>query len=127
MLNKSWYDKGRRIRTAEEAKDCEYGFIIEAKHGETYTTDKIILIKPDSIDKDIEAKLNNDNYVVYERIKVEREPIFSEEVDKILNNLLTDFIVDIDLNDYYHSRTPIDLLLKKLKNKLDIVLKENKQ
>jgi len=125
MLNKIWKVKGNEINTVAEVKDAIYGIILENKFGSSvYDKELITGYKFSYSDEEIFNKLNDLklNYKIFALKEIKRPAIFTEEIDNIINDIVIEN--KDELEEYSITETNMDNLLKKLKEKLDIKLKE---
>lgn len=125
MLNKFWYGKGKQIKNADDAKNSYLGFIFVDVYDNRFYYEPDILVQPHATDADIQKRINTVNksgYKIYERVKIVREPVFSDKVDHLLNDVIIENMNDLD--EFSCEETNMDKLLKELNKYFNISLKE---
>lgn len=111
------YKKGKEIKTIEDAKGVEVVLIEESlgcntKHISAY--DGWILRSQKNID-DIVAQGGH----IFERVKVERIPVFSKDIDDELDGILVEFAMDYSNTDFGCEKY-VEQVLQKLYKILEV-------
>ena len=129
MLKNRNYVKGKQILTIEDlvnapstlflkdkkCKDVE--FCIDSPVNNTFS-----VFEKDEIQKWLEKGL--ENYDIWERVQEDREIVFSDKVDNLLDDMLSSFALEYADNEY-HEAELMENFLRELKEKFRIEVREN--
>ena len=80
------------------------------------------VFEKDKIKEFVEAGL--ENYDIWERIEEDREIVFSDKVDNLLDDMLSSFALEYADNEY-HEAELMENFLRELKEKFRIEVREN--
>ena len=129
MLKTKNYVKGKQILTVEDlvnapstlflkdkkCKDVE--FCIDSPVNNTFS-----VFEKDEIQKWLEKGL--ENYDIWERVQEDREIVFSDKVDNMLDDMLSSFALEYADNEY-HEAELMEKFLHELKEKFRIEVRED--
>ena len=124
MLKESWYERGDEVLTAADVKYCYFGmFIVDELTGVTVAVDKqMFLRKTDEETLERINQVHKERHKIYERKKRFRIPVFTEKTDKILDEMLSTLVSDLE--DVEYDREDIyEKFLEELREKFYVVLK----
>ena len=119
MLINSKFVKGKEIKCLEDMKQAVDGLWLKDKqHNWTeFVIDNPYVSKQwGEEDVKYEDWLNRglESYIIYERIREDRVPIFSEEIDNRLDDMLASFAYEYSGSEY-HQDEIMENFLKELK------------
>ena len=127
MLIKSKFIKGNKINSFEDLKNAEDGLWLEYKPGTNiYQHNSFVIDNPyvgkiwgDGDQKYISwlSNLFND-YIPYTRVKEERMPVFTDDLDEKLDDLFSQFAYNYSDSEF-HQDEIMEKLLQDLKNILE--------
>lgn len=129
MLKQKIYKIGKQILTVADLKDAPSTLFMKFKKGwEEFSTDNPVnnQFSRDGEDDDmIQFWLdkNLQQYDIYERLVENRKPIFSEEIDQILDDMFAEFAYDYTDSENYKEEY-MEVLLEELNCKFNITLKK---
>ena len=128
MLKTRNYVKGKQILTLKDLKDAPSTLFMKLKNGwEEFSIDNPVnnQFSRDGDDDMIQFWLdkNLQRYDIYERLIEDRVPIFSEEIDQILDDMLSEFAYNYTDSENYQEDYMEDLL-EELACKFNITLKK---
>lgn len=129
MLKQKIYEKGKQILTVNDLKAAPSTLFVRLKYaifGEFAIDNPVnnmfsCIGEDDLIQKWMENNLKN--YDVWERIEKNRTPIFSEKIDKTLDDMFAEFAYAYTDSENYREEFMEDLL-EELNCKFNITLKE---
>lgn len=129
MLKTRQYIKGKQILTAEDLinapstlflkdKRCKsVEFCIDSPVNNIFSVFEQVLIEK-------WLKKGLETYDIWERIEEDREIVFSDKVDTMLDDMLSSFALEYADNEY-HEAELMEKFLRELKEKFRIEVKEN--
>ena len=128
MLKQKTYKIRKQILTVKDLKDAPSTLFMKLKNGwEEFGIDNPVNNKFSKIGDDdlIQFWLdkNLQLYDIYERIIEDRRPIFSKEIDQILDDMLSEFAYNYTDSENYQEEFMEDLL-EELAYKFNITLKK---
>ena len=132
MLKTKNYIKGKQILTVKDLKDAPSTLFKKLKNGwEEFGIDNPVnnQFSRDGEDDDMIQFWLDKNlqlYDIYERIIEDRRPIFSEEIDQILDDMLSEFAYNYTDSENYQEEFMEDLL-EELKYIFNITLIDKKE
>ena len=114
-MKEYYYIKGKEILDYLDVINAKEGIWVE--HGfESYVVDQSCILR--KTEEETFLLLNKckfqDNCKLYIREKVKRQPIFSEKLDKLIEELLSDYLNSIECGDYLDSDKALDDFLSSL-------------
>ena len=129
MLKTINYSKGKQILTVSDIKNAPDGLFIKDKTmKELYCIDNPLNREFSLLcdDEDIEKWLNKalKTHDMWERVREDREVVFSDKVDNMLDDMLSSFALEYADNEY-HEAELMENLLRELKEKFRIEVTEN--
>ena len=129
MLKTRNYVKGKQILTAEDLINAPSTLFLKDKRckGVECCIDNPVntvfsIFEKDKIKEFVEAGL--ENYDIWERIEEDREIVFSDKVDNLLDDMFSSFALEYADNEY-HEAELMENFLRELKEKFRIVVREN--
>ena len=128
MLKTKIYKKGKQILTLKDLKEAPDTLFMKLKKGyEEFAIDNpVTSYFPEMdiiqfwLDKNLQL------YDIYERIVEDRRPVFSKEIDQILDDMLSEFAYDYTDSENYQEEFMEDLL-EELKYIFNITLIDKKE
>ena len=128
MLKQKIYKKGKQILTVKDLKDAPSTLFMKLKMGwEDFSIDNPVNAQFSKIGDDDMIQFwldkNLQLYDIYERLIEDRRPVFSEEIDQILDDMLSEFAYDYTDSENYQEEFMEDLL-EELACKFNITLKK---
>ena len=130
MLRRKQYIKGRAILTVDDLKNAPSTLFISVKDStrkESGIDNPVnTLFSRIGEDSDIQHWLDKTLkfYSIWERIEEKREPIFSEEIDCMLDDMLSTFAYEYSDSEY-HQEEVMEKLLKNINEKFTLEVKAN--
>ena len=105
MLINSKFVKGKEIRCLEDMKKAVDGLWLKGRYPNwtEFVIDNPWVSKQwGEEDAKYEDWLNKglESYIVYERVREDRIPVFSEEIDNRLDDMLSSFALEYSSNEY---------------------------
>lgn len=129
MLKTKTYSKGKQILTVEDLINAPSTIFLKDKR---YKNSEVCIDNPvnnvfsvfekDKIKEFVEAGLKN--YDMWERVQEDREIVFSDKVDNMLDDMLSSFALEYDDNEY-HEAEIMEKFLHELKEKFRIEVRED--
>ena len=129
MLKTINYSKGKQILTVEDLINAPSTIFLKDKR---YKNSEVCIDNPvnnvfsvfekDKIKEFVEEGLKN--YDMWERVREDREVVFSDKVDNMLDDMLSSFALEYADNEY-HEAELMENLLRELKEKFRIEAREN--
>ena len=131
MLKAKIYKKGKQILTLKDLKDAPSTLFMKLKKGwEEFCIDNPVNNQFSKIGEDDRIQFwldkNLQLYDIYERLIENRRPVFSEEIDQILDDMLSEFAYNYTDSENYQEEFMEDLL-EELKYIFDITLIDKKE
>lgn len=125
MLKQKIYKIGKQILTIEDLKNAPTTLFMKRKKGweEFATNNPVYNYFPEMdiiqfwLDKNLQL------YDIYERLIEDRRPVFSGEIDQILDEMLSEFAYDYTDSENYQEDF-MEQLLEELACKFNITLKK---
>lgn len=100
MLKEYWYERGDEVKTSVDVKYCHFGVFIVDKLDHVITSiDKNFFVERADTDEDVQRRIDlvqKEGYKVFERKKCFRIPVFMEETDRGIDDLVTQLVSDLD-------------------------------
>ena len=129
MLKTKTYSKGKQILTVSDLKNAPSGLFVKDKTmTEFYCIDNPVNREFSRLgdDEAIEKWLNKglQTHDMWERVQEDREIVFSDKVDNMLDDLLSQFAYDYSDSEY-HQEELMEEFLHKLKKEFKIEVREN--
>lgn len=124
MLKHTWYERGDEVRTVSDTKYCYFGMIlVDESTDYSYGVDKEVIVRPTDEEtlKRIED-IHKEGYKIYERKKRFRIPVFTEQTDKVLDDMLSELVSDLEGVEYNREEI-YEKFLKELSEKFYVVMK----
>ena len=130
MLINSKFVKGKEIKCLEDMKQAVDGLWLKDKrHSWTeFVIDNPWISKQwGEEDTTYEDWLNRglESYIIYERVKEDRIPVFSDEIDNRLDDMLASFAYEYSDSSEYRQSEIMENFLKELKEKFRIEVRED--
>lgn len=127
MLKQKTYKIGKQILTVADLKDAPSTLFMKLKKGwEQFSIDNPVNSIFSKIGEDDEIQFwldkNLQRYDIWERIAEDRKPIFSEEIDQILDDMFAEFAYNYTDSENYQEDYMEDLL-EELNCRFNITLK----
>ena len=132
MLKQKIYKKGKQILTIKDLKDAPNTLFVSYKHNkdDCFCLDNPVNSQFSKIGEDDMIQFwldkNLQLYDIYEKIIEDRRPIFSEEIDQILDDMLSEFAYNYTDSENYQEEFMEDLL-EELKYIFNITLIDKKE
>ena len=132
MLKQKTYKIGKQILTVKDLKDAPSTLFMKLKNGwEEFGIDNPVnnQFSRDGEDDDMIQFWLDKNlqlYDIYERIVEDRRPVFSKEIDQILDDMLSEFAYNYIDSENYQEEFMEDLL-EELKYIFNITLIDKKE
>lgn len=125
------YKKGKQILTLKDLKDAPSALFMKLKKGwEEFAIDNPVNNQFSKIGEDDRIQFwldkNLQLYDIYERLIENRRPVFSEEIDQILDDMLSEFAYNYTDSENYQEEFMEDLL-EELKYIFNITLIDKKE
>ena len=119
MLLNSKFVKGKEITCLEDMKQAIDGLWLQDRthHWNEFVVDNPYMFKQWKDDDDkYQQYLDRclESYIVYERVKENRVPIFNDEIDNRLDDMLSSFAYEYSDSEY-HQAEIMENFLKELK------------
>ena len=129
MLKTKTYSKGKQILTVSDLKNAPSGLFVKDKTmTEFYCIDNPVNWEFSLLgdDEAIEKWLNKGlkTHDMWERVQEDREIVFSDKVDNMLDDMLSSFALEYADNEY-HEAELMENFLRELKEKFRIEVREN--
>ena len=129
MLKTKTYSRGKQILTVSDLKNAPSELFVKDKTmTEFYCIDNPVNREFSRLgdDEAIEKWLNSalKTHDLYERIVENREIVFSDKVDNMLDDMLSSFVLEYADNEY-HEADLMEKFLRELKEKFRIGVREN--
>ena len=125
MLINSKFVKGKEIKCLEDMKQAVDGLWLKDKR---HNWTEFVIDNPWTFkawgegDEKYEDWLNRglESYIIYERVREDRIPVFSEEIDNKLDDMLASFAYEYSNNEYRQSEIMENFLqeLRKLNEEI---------
>lgn len=129
MLKTRNYIRGKQILTVSDLKNAPSALYVRDKTmTEFYCIDNPVnrefscLGDGEAIEKWLNSALKTHD--LYERIVENREVVFSDKIDNMLDDILSDFAYEYASTEY-HQEDLMEKLLRELKEKFRIEVREN--
>lgn len=129
MLKIRNYVKGKQILTAEDLINATSTLFLKDKRCKSVevcidnpVNSVLSIFEKDKIKEFLEAGL--ENYDIWERIEEDRDIVFSDKVDNMLDDMLSSFALEYADNEY-HEAELMEKFLHELKDKFRIEVREN--
>lgn len=129
MLKTKTYSRGKQILTVSDLKNAPSGLFVKDKNmTEFYCIDNPVNREFSRLgdDEAIEKWLNKglQTHDMWERVQEDREIIFSDRIDNMLDDMLSTFALEYADNEY-HEAELMENFLRELKEKFRIEVREN--
>jgi enoyl reductase-like protein len=129
MLKTKIYSKGKQILTVEDLINAPSTLFLKDKRCKSVefcidnpVNSVLSIFEKDKIKEFIEAGL--ENYDIWERVEEDREIVFSDKVDNMLDDMLSSFALEYADNEY-HEAELMEKFLHELKEKFRIEVRED--
>lgn len=129
MLKTKNYVKGKQILTAEDLINAPSTLFLKDKRYKSVeccidnpVNTVFSIFEKDKIKEFVEAGL--ENYDIWERIEEDREVVFSDKIDNMLDDMLSSFALEYADNEY-HEAELMEKFLRELKENFRIEVRED--
>lgn len=129
MLKTRNYVKGKQILTVEDLINAPSTLFLKDKRCKSveFCIDSPVnnifsIFEKDEIEKWLEKGL--ETYYMWERVQEDREIVFSDKIDAMLDDMLSSFALEYADNEY-HEAEIMENFLRELKEKFRIEVREN--
>ena len=129
MLKTINYSKGKQILTAEDLINAPSTLFLKDKRCKSVefcidnpVNSVLSIFEKDKIKEFVETGL--ENYDMWERVEEDREIVFSNKVDNMLDDMLSSFALEYADNEY-HEAELMENFLRKLKEMFRIEVRED--
>lgn len=122
MLRATKKVKGPLVTTVQELRMCDDGLFLEYRDHrltDPFAIDNPITAAHDDVFAQKFLDKGLEDYIIYKRQILFREPVFTDEVDNLLDDILSSFAVEY-ADSEYHQEDIMENLLRELKEKFKI-------
>lgn len=124
MLKNTWYECGEEVLTVADTKYCHYGMIlVDEATNYSYGVDKEMVVRrTDEETFERIDSIHKEGYKIYERKKRLRIPVFTEQTDNVLDDMLSELVASLEGVEY-NREDVYEKFLEELNKKFYVVMK----